>query len=101
MTGTVLVLGASGVVGHSAAAQFLSEGGWDVISVSRRRPDIGGDKPFRHLAVDLRDEAACRGAFADLAEVTHVVYAALYEKPGLIPGWNEPDQMQTLSLIHI
>jgi nucleoside-diphosphate-sugar epimerase len=27
--------------------------------------------------------------------VTHLVYAALYEKPGLVPGWLERDQMET------
>jgi nucleoside-diphosphate-sugar epimerase len=27
--------------------------------------------------------------------VTHVVYAALFEKPGLVAGWREQDQMQT------
>jgi nucleoside-diphosphate-sugar epimerase len=50
---------------------------------------------FRRLAVDLTDAAACREAFGALSEVTHVVYAALYEKPGLIAGWQEADQMET------
>jgi nucleoside-diphosphate-sugar epimerase len=27
--------------------------------------------------------------------VSHVVYTAVYEKPGLIPGWSERDQMET------
>jgi nucleoside-diphosphate-sugar epimerase len=30
-----------------------------------------------------------------LRGVTHVVYAALYEKPGLVSGWVEQDQMAT------
>ena len=30
-----------------------------------------------------------------MADVTHVVYAALYEKPGLVQGWRERDQMET------
>lgn len=91
---TVLVLGASGVVGAAAVEQFLGEG-CDVIAVSRRKPDIRGSRPFRHLAIDLRDEAASRAAFSQMPEVTHVVYTALYEKPGLIAGWSDPDQMET------
>ena len=46
-------------------------------------------------ALDLRDGAACRAASDTLVGVTHVVYAALFEKPGLIPGWREQDQMAT------
>src|SRR3712207_9594220 len=27
-------------------------------------------------------------------EVTHLVYTALYEKPGLVEGWRDPEQMR-------
>lgn len=94
MTSTVLVAGASGLVGTAAVERFLAEG-WDVIAVSRRRPEVDHPAPFRHLAVDLQDPAACREAFGRLGEVTHVVYAAVYEKPGLVQGWYERDQMET------
>lgn len=94
MPDTVLVVGASGLVGTAAVETFLTEG-WDVVAVSRRRPDSAVDKPFRHLPVDLRDRAACEEAFGGLTEVTHVVYTAVYEKPGLIAGWSERDQMDT------
>ena len=30
-----------------------------------------------------------------LGRVTHVVYAAVYEKPGLIAGWRDQEQMDT------
>lgn len=92
---TVLILGASGVVGHSAAVQFLKQDDCDVITVSRRRPEIDAARPFEHLSVDLRDADECRRVFSALETVTHVVYAALYEKPGLIAGWSEADQMET------
>ncbi len=94
MTGTVLIAGASGLVGAAAVEKFLDDG-WDVIAVSRRRPEIDGDKPFRHLPVDLQDTAASRAAFSALPEVSHVVYTAVYEKPGLMAGWTERDQMET------
>lgn len=94
MPGNVLVAGASGLVGTAAIDKFLSLG-WNVIAVSRRKPEVRSGLPFRHLQVDLRDEAACRDAFGALSDVTHVVYAAVFEKPGLIAGWTERDQMDT------
>jgi nucleoside-diphosphate-sugar epimerase len=94
MTNTVLIAGASGLVGAATVATFLDDG-WEVIALSRRRPEVFSDKPFEHLAVDLRDEAATRAAMSTLSQVTHVVYTAVYEKPGLIAGWTEQDQMDT------
>lgn len=94
MPNTVLVAGASGLVGAACVDRFLDDG-WDVIAVSRRQPEIFSTKPFRHLPINLQDAAATREAVQGLSEVTHVVYAAVYEKPGLIAGWTEQDQMDT------
>ncbi len=93
-TNTVLIVGASGVIGAAAAEHFAASPGWRVVGVSRRPPDPA-PPGYEHIALDLTDPAACRAAAARFAEVTHVVYAALFEKPGLIPGWYERDQMQT------
>lgn len=94
MSGKVLVAGASGVVGAAAVEEFLRQG-WQVVALSRRRPEIDLDASFEHLAVDLRDAAASRTALTAVTGVTHLVYAALFEKPGLIAGWSERDQMDT------
>jgi nucleoside-diphosphate-sugar epimerase len=94
MAGTVLVVGASGLIGTAAVDAFL-DAGWDVIAVSRRKPETFSARPFTHLAVDLQDERACAECFGQLASVTHVVYTAVYEMPGLIPGWSDPRQMET------
>jgi nucleoside-diphosphate-sugar epimerase len=94
MANTVLIAGASGLVGAACVDRFLDDG-WDVIAVSRRRPEVFSDKPFQHLPLDLQDEAATREAVPGLSAVTHVVYAAVHEKPGLIAGWTEQDQMDT------
>ncbi|WP_214368932.1 SDR family oxidoreductase [Pseudonocardia sp. H11422] len=94
MANTVLIAGASGLVGAATVDKFLDDG-WEVIAVSRRRPEVFSDKPFQHLPVDLQDQAACRDAVSELSQVTHVVYTAVYEKPGLIAGWTEQDQMDT------
>jgi len=93
MTGKVLVAGVSGVVGYAAAQHFAQLPGWEVVGVARRPPAdlMGADL----RAVDLTDPSRCREVFSTLEDVTHVVYAALFEKPGLLPGWRERDQMET------
>jgi len=89
---TVLIAGASGVVGRAALETFAAAPGWRAIGLSRRTPDTESGE---HVAVDLTDADACARIVCAFPETTHVVYTALYEKPGLIPGWREHDQMQT------
>lgn len=94
----VLVAGVSGVVGFAAARRFAAGGGspsgsWSVVGLSRRRPDRL-PPAVEHVAVDLADPASVAAAAPQLAGVTHLVYAALYEKPGLFAGWRERDQME-------
>jgi len=86
------VFGASGVVGQASARHFASLPGWEVVGVSRRPPDAPG---VRHLALDLEDRAACEAATRGaLAGATHVVYAALVERPGLVSGWSDRALME-------
>ena len=92
---TVLIAGASGVIGAAAIEHFAGLPGWKVIGVSRRTPDVAPGTAYEHIALDLLDEAACAAAASRFAGVTHLVYAALFEKPGLVAGWFEQDQMQT------
>jgi nucleoside-diphosphate-sugar epimerase len=93
MAGKVLIAGASGVVGLAAAKHFASLPGWEVVGLARRPP--GGLEGVELLAVDLTDADQSRVVLAGCSDVTHVVYAALFEKPGLLPGWFERDQMET------
>jgi nucleoside-diphosphate-sugar epimerase len=92
--GSVLVVGASGLIGSAAVSAFAAAG-WDVTAVSRRPPEIEAVRDFRHLKLDLSDREACRGALAELEGIGHVVYAAAYESPGLVAGWSDPEQMST------
>jgi len=93
---SVLIAGASGLVGNATLELFLSRNGWHgVTALSRRVPEVDSRRPFTHLSVDLRDANGARRALQDVTDVTHLVYAALYEKPGLIEGWQERDQMET------
>ena len=94
MAGTVLIAGASGLVGTAAAIEF-AQAGWKVIAVSRRLPELLADLPIEHLPLDLTDQQACSDAAQAWADVTHVVYTAVFELPGLIAGWSDPQQIET------
>jgi len=88
---TVLVAGATGLVGYAAMQHFGAMPDTDVIAVSRRKPaeTFGA----RFIPADLTDRETCAETFGALRDVTHVIYAALYEKPGLVAGWREDDQI--------
>ena len=94
MARTVLIAGASGLVGTAAVDRFLDDG-WDVVAVSRRRPEVFSARDFRHVPIDLRDADATAAAASELGDVSHVVYTAVFELPGLVPGWSEREQMDT------
>jgi nucleoside-diphosphate-sugar epimerase len=94
MTGrkhTILIAGASGVVGAAAVAHFATLPDWKVLALSRRPAALPDG--VRHVALNLNDAAACIAAAPALAGVTHVLYAALYELPALVAGWRDPQQM--------
>jgi len=88
----VLVAGASGLVGYAAMRHFAAEPGTEVVALSRRPPD--GAHGARFLALDLGDEAACARLVPELADTTHLVYAALHERPNLVAGWREAEQIR-------
>ena len=88
----VLVAGASGLVGLAAIKHFAALPGWEVVGVSRRRPTVEG---FQFIPVDLLDPQDCADVFGGMGEVTHLVYAALHEAPGLMPGWIDDEVIET------
>jgi nucleoside-diphosphate-sugar epimerase len=88
---TILIAGASGVVGAAAVQHFASLPDWQVLALSRRPVPLPDG--VNHVPLDLADAAACRAAADGLREVTHVLFAALYELPELVAGWRDPRQM--------
>jgi nucleoside-diphosphate-sugar epimerase len=94
---TVLITGASGLVGYAAMKHFASEPGCDVIAVSRRKPDETFGARF--VPADLTNTQHCAELFGAMTGVTHVVYAALHERPGLIAGWQEAEQIKINDLM--
>jgi nucleoside-diphosphate-sugar epimerase len=94
MSNKVLVTGASGLLGVAAIEKFLSAG-WEVVAVSRRKPELPSGHQIDFLSVDLQDREAARAAFEPLTDITHIAYAALHEKPDLVTGWSSKDQIDT------
>jgi nucleoside-diphosphate-sugar epimerase len=88
----IVVAGATGLVGSAALRHFGSLGGGDVVALSRRQPrDLHG---AHFVPVDLADAAQCAAAAPALQGATHLVYAALYEKPNLVVGWRDETQIR-------
>lgn len=90
---TLLIAGASGVIGAGAVEHFARLPDWDVIAFSRRAPFVAADCTFTHVSLDLTDETACANAVAALPPVSHLIYAAVAEAPGLVSGWQDADRM--------
>jgi nucleoside-diphosphate-sugar epimerase len=67
-----LVVGASGLVGARLVHYLRESSDWDVLTLSRRPTRVESD--VRHVAIDLKDAAACAANAHQLASVTHVLY---------------------------
>ncbi|GEP59210.1 NAD-dependent epimerase/dehydratase family protein [Reyranella soli] len=93
----VLIAGATGLVGYAALKHFGSQKDCEVIALSRRQPDETFGARWHPL--DLTDAAACASLVSGLGAITHLVYAALYERPGLVAGWQEDEQIRTNDLM--
>lgn len=87
----VLVVGASGLVG-SAMVNHLRTAGCETVAVSRRAPEDTDGVQF--VSADLFDDDGCTQLFGQMTDVTHLVYAALYERPTLVSGWSDDDQIR-------
>ncbi len=98
----LLVVGALGLVGRAVVERFAGRADVPVIGLARRRADFAPGATW--VQADLQDAAATRAALAQhAAGITHVVYAALNEQPGLVQGWRSAHNMalNTRMLAHL
>jgi len=73
-----LVVGAQGVIGRNLLDHLATLGDWNIVGLSRR----GGSQPIASdTAIDLLDRDNCREKLSDLADVTHIFYAAYQDRP--------------------
>ena len=89
----VLIAGGTGMVGGAATQHFSELSDWEVVALSRHKPNFASRAQF--VSVDLTDSQQCAERIGGLGAFTHVVYCALYEKPSIVKGWAESDQVQT------
>jgi nucleoside-diphosphate-sugar epimerase len=80
MQNKAVVVGALGVIGRYIAEKLIEEADWQVVGLSRRKTSDGAR--YRHIAVDLLDAEDTRRKLGQLADVTHVFYAAFQASPG-------------------
>src|SRR5262245_31438067 len=80
MQNKAVVVGALGVIGRYIAEKLVEEAGWQVVGLSRRK--ASDRSRYQHIAVDLLDAEDTKRKLAELADVTHVFYAAFQAAPG-------------------
>jgi nucleoside-diphosphate-sugar epimerase len=73
-----LVAGALGVTGRTLVHHVTSLGDWEVIGLSRRRPEFQSTAQF--IPVDLLNRSEVEARLAGIGDITHIFYAAL--QPG-------------------
>jgi len=79
---TAVVVGALGVIGRYIVERLAALPDWQVVGLSRRRGEDRGN--VRYLPVDLLQPFEL-----DIANVTHVFYAAFQAAPGKASGYAE------------
>jgi nucleoside-diphosphate-sugar epimerase len=90
-----LITGATGVVGRNLLRYLSRREDWEIVSLSRRRPDLEGR--FQHLAIDLLDRAGSLDAMQTLDDVTHIFHAAYIEKA----SWSETVTPNLAMLVNV
>jgi len=70
-----LVAGALGVSGRALVNHLVALGEWEVIGLSRRKPEF--ETTARYVALDLLNRSAVDAYMSELGEVTHIFYGAL------------------------
>jgi nucleoside-diphosphate-sugar epimerase len=75
------VAGAIGVIGRTAIKHFERLHNWDVVGISRTRPDFA--ERAEHISVDLLDADATMRALSEQNDVTHILFAALQFRTNL------------------
>ena len=92
---TMLVIGATGVIGRRVIQHLDAAADWRAIGVSRRKPDYPGEAA--HVSADLMDKADCKAKLGALDGVTHLLYAAYSDRP----SWAEQCAPNALMLENV
>ena len=92
----LLVVGATGLLGKATIKYFKNKKDWKCAGLSRRPHKI---RNVEYLRGDLLDKGSIDRLQSRLHDVTHVLYAALYEMDDLLIGWRHSEQIKTNTLM--
>lgn len=70
-----VVVGGLGIIGRHVIAALEAEGGWDITTLSRRKPDF--KTKAKAIQVDLLDRKEAEKKLGRLTGTTHIFYSAL------------------------
>jgi nucleoside-diphosphate-sugar epimerase len=77
-----LVTGVTGVIGRSLALYLSRLENWNVIGLSRRKPDMtDGRGRFQHISIDLLNASECKDKLRGLKGINHILHAAYVDRP--------------------
>lgn len=74
-----VIVGALGVIGRNLMSHLQSQGGWEIVGLSRRIPEFDTDAEF--VSVDLLDRKDAEEKLCNLNDVTDIFYAAFQARP--------------------
>src|SRR4051812_41123434 len=89
---TVLVIGATGMIGRYFTDHAKTLSGWKTVGVSRRKPEAAAEDDW--LAVDLLDRDAAIAAIRTRPDITDVLYAGYVHGS----GWQTETEANTALL---
>ena len=78
---TAVVVGATGVVGRHLMRHLCDIGGWRVVGLSRREPELPPGAEW--IGADLLDAGQARDKLAPLGDATHLFYGGLVDAPNV------------------
>ena len=93
MSRKALIAGVGGVVGRAAAEHIVGLDGWNCVGLSRSACELPAGA--EHLRADLLERADCERVFREHADITHVVFAAVFEQPSIVSGWTDDEHIAT------
>jgi len=70
-----VVVGGLGMIGRHVISALEDEGGWDIVTLSRRKPDF--KTKAKAIQIDLSDKKEAQAKLGKLTDTTHIFYSAL------------------------
>jgi nucleoside-diphosphate-sugar epimerase len=91
-----LVAGGLGVIGRNLIDHLAQLSEWEIVGVSRRRPDFQGRAQF--VSVDLLDPADTQAKLSHLTDVTHIFYCA-FQPAATWAAHNAPNKAMLVNVV--